>query len=129
MTYDVRFLRYGACQTEVFVILDHFMPFYPPNSLKNKNLEKQKNNPDIIILQWCTQNHDHMLYCSWYMTHNRHNWYFSFWAVFCPFTSLTARKIKLLKKWKKKDAWKYHHFTMVYQKSWSHGILFLRYCT
>ena len=25
----------------------------------------------------------------------------SFWAIFCPFTSLTTRKIKILKKWKK----------------------------
>ena len=27
--------------------------------------------------------------------------YFSFWAVFCPFTSLTTRKIKIKKKRKK----------------------------
>ena len=27
--------------------------------------------------------------------------YFSFWAIFCPFTSLIARKIKILKKWNK----------------------------
>ena len=84
----------------------HFGPFYAllsPSNLKIKNFEKLKKMPgDIIILQWCTKNHDHMLYCSWYMAHNRCNWYFSFWAIFCPFTSLTARKIKILKKWKKK---------------------------
>ena len=27
-SYDVCFLRYGVRQTEVFVILDHFLPFY-----------------------------------------------------------------------------------------------------
>ena len=27
--YDVWFLRYEALQTEFFLILDHFMPFYP----------------------------------------------------------------------------------------------------
>ena len=48
------------------------------------------------------KNHDHMLYCSWYMAHNRCNWYFSFWAFFCPFTSLTAWKIKIKKKNDKK---------------------------
>ena len=56
---------------------------------------------DIIILHKCTKNHDHMLHCSWDMAHVRYN-YFSFWAIFCSFTPLTAQKIKILKKWKKK---------------------------
>ena len=65
MTYDVWFLRYGACRTEVFVILDHFNALLSPSNLKNKIFEKLKKMPgDIIILQWCTKNHDHMLYCS-----------------------------------------------------------------
>ena len=42
-----------------------------------------------------------MLYCSWDMACDRCNCYFSFWAIFCCFTPLTARKIKILKKWKK----------------------------
>ena len=30
------------------------------------------------------------------------DWIFlSFWTIFCPFTPLTTRKIKILKKWKK----------------------------
>ena len=79
------------------------MPFYPRNNLKNKNLEKLKKIPgNIIILQWCTKNHDHMLYCCGYIVHNRWNYHFSFWAIFCSFTSLTAPKIKIWKKkWKK----------------------------
>ena len=40
-----------------------------------------------------------MLHCSWDM-HDGCN-YFSFWAIFCPFTAITAWKIKILKKWKK----------------------------
>ena len=68
---------------------------------------------DIIILNKYTKNHDHMLCCSWNMTHDRCNCYFSFWAIFCPFTPVTARR--------------YHHFTQVYQKSRSYDILFLRY--
>ena len=55
----------------------------------------------IIILHKCTKNHDHKLYCSLDMERNRFNYYFSFWAVCCPFISLTARKIKLQKKMKK----------------------------
>ena len=33
--YDVWFLRYGARQTECFLILDHILPFYPPNNPEN----------------------------------------------------------------------------------------------
>ena len=42
-----------------------------------------------------------MLYCSWDMVRDRCNCYFWFWAMFCPFTLLTAQKIKISKKWKK----------------------------
>ena len=44
------------------------------------------------------------------------NCYFSFWAIFCPFTPLTAPKNQNLKKMKK-NTWRYQHFTQVYQKS------------
>ena len=93
-----------------FVILGHFCPFtYPPtlrhpspNSPKNKNIKKMKKKTgDIIILQKCTKNHDHRLYCSWDMAHDRCNCYFSSWAIFCPFNPLTAKKIKISKNWKK----------------------------
>ena len=43
---------------------------------------------DIIILHKCTKNDG----C---------NCYFSFWAIFCPFTLPTTQKIKISKKWKK----------------------------
>ena len=82
--------------------MGHFLPFYPPNSPKNQNFEKMKKMPgDIIILHKCVKNHDHMLYCSWDMACDRCNCYFSFWAIFCPFTPLTAWKMKISKKWKK----------------------------
>ena len=55
---------------------------------------------DVIILHKCTKNHDHMLYCLWDIVCDRY--YFSFWAIFCPFTPLTTEKIKILKKWKKR---------------------------
>ena len=51
------FLRYGAQRTEFFVILDHFLPFYPCNNLKNQNVEKMKKTPvDVIVLSLCTTN-------------------------------------------------------------------------
>ena len=99
-------------------IFCHFGPFFallPPNNPKNQNFEKLKKGPgDIIILHKCTKNHDHMLYCSLDMACNRFN--SSFWVIFYPFTSLTAPKNQNLEK-VKKNPWRYHHFTIVYQKS------------
>ena len=40
------------------------------------------------------------MYGSWDMVRDRCNCYFSFWTVFCPFTTLTTQKIKILKNWK-----------------------------
>ena len=70
------------------------MPFYPSNCLKNEKFKKK-------CLHNCTKNHDHMLYCPWDMARDRCNCYFSFWAIFCPLTPLTAQKIKISKKRKK----------------------------
>ena len=56
---------------------------------------------DIIILHKSDKNYDQMMYSSWDMVCHRCNCYFPFWAIFYPFTPLTAQKIKLLKKWKK----------------------------
>ena len=167
------------------VIIFHFGPSFAllPSS-KNQNFRKMKKTPgDIITLYKCTKNQNHMLYCLWDVVCDRCNCYFSFGAIFCPFTPLTAQKIKILKEWKKcleissfynsvpkimiicytgpeiwcvtdviifyfrpvfallppwqpakskflkneSNAWRYHHFTQVYQKPWSYAILFLRY--
>ena len=81
--------------------------------------------PGDIILSKCTKNHGHMPYSSWDMAHDLCNFYFSFWAIFCPFTLLTAQKIKMSKN-ENKDAWRYH-FTNVYQKLWLDDVRFLRY--
>ena len=42
-----------------------------------------------------------MLYCSWDMVCEGCNCYFSFWAIFCIFILLTARKMKISRQWKK----------------------------
>ena len=64
-SYDVQFLRFGVRLTEFFVILDRFLPFYPPMDTENQHFEKMKKTPDdIIILQMCTINYSHMMYGS-----------------------------------------------------------------
>ena len=55
--------------------------------------ERKKTHGDILILHKYIKNHDHMLYCSWDMTCDGCNCYFSFWDICCPFTPLTAQKI------------------------------------
>ena len=86
----------------IFCHFEPFLLFYPTNNPKNQNFEKLKKMPwDIITLQKCAKNHNHMLYCSSDMACDRCNCYFSFWASFCPFTPRTTQKIKNLQKWKK----------------------------
>ena len=47
MMYD----SWGVRRTKLFVILGHFLPFYPPNNPETQNFEKKKKEPgDIIIL-------------------------------------------------------------------------------
>ena len=110
-------IRYSSCYAEwdrqFFVILGHFLPFYPANNPKNQNFEKMKKTPgDNIILQMCSINDNHMKYGSWDMETNGHN-FLSFWTIFCPSNPLKTKKIKISKKWK--NAWRYHHFMQEYE--------------
>ena len=43
-SYDAWFLRHGARQTFLLVILGHFLSFYPTNNPKKQNFEKMKKN-------------------------------------------------------------------------------------
>ena len=85
------------------IIFCHFWPFfafYPTNNPKNQNFEKMKKmHRDFIILDKCTKNHDHMLYCSGDMG--------------CDTC--------------KKNTWRYHHFKYGYQKLRSNDVHFLGY--
>ena len=85
-------------------VLNHFLPFHHPNNLRIQKFEKMKKSPgDIIILQMCAINDNHMMYGSWDMEHDRQA-FLSFWAIFCSFKPLTTQKIKILnlKKWKER---------------------------
>ena len=105
-----------------FVILGHILPFYPTNP-KNQNFEKMKKTPrDIIIyiyapkiiIWWCTVPE---IWCVTDVIVISH------FGLF--FALLQPKKSKFWKNEKK--AWRYHHFTYVYQKLWSDDVWFLRY--
>ena len=127
----------------IFII--HFELFFallPPNSLKNqKNLKNEKAPDNIIILHKCFKNYNQMMYSSWDMMHDRRTdgrwkkWHIEVGAplfkncssgpiknkIFLIFTMLQFfEKIK-------KNTWRYHYFTSVYQKSWWYDLQFLRY--
>ena len=79
-----------------------FCLFTPITAQKLKISKKwppppKKKPRDVIILHECTKNYNHMLYCSWDMARDGCNCCFSFWAIFCPFTHLTAQKSKFQK--------------------------------
>ena len=85
-SHDVWFLRYKLQRANFFIILCYFLHFDPPNNQKNQNLKKIRKSPgDIIILLLCTTNHDHMIYGSSDIKHNRQN-FLLFWAIFCNYT-------------------------------------------
>ena len=123
--HDVWFLRYGARQTELFVILDYFLPFYTTNNPANQNFKKMKKLPgDIIISETCTIKDNHVMYGSWDMECDRHN-FLLFWTIFFSFTPLkTPQKSKF-----SKTAGDIIILQKVCQKSWSYAVLFSRYGT
>ena len=149
-----------------FVILGHFLPFYPTIDPKNQNFDKAPG--DFILFHMCTINEDHAIYGSWDI--RRDGQFFVILGNFLLFDPLNkpisqnfekkkkAQEIlscytclaqmtiiwctvpekwsatdiifcRLIhffffnkkKKRKEKHAWRYHHFTKVYQKSWSYA--------
>ena len=93
---DLSLPRYEVRQTEFFVNFDPFLYFYlppspcpPPTPIsppivttwKSNFWKKWKTPRDIIILHMCTINENHMVYGSWYMECNGHN-FLSFWTIF-----------------------------------------------
>ena len=75
-----------------------FRPFISLTIQKIKILKKGKKTiRDIIILHMCTTNDNHMMYGSWDMEHDRHN-FLSFWTVFALLPS--SKQLKKPKFWK-----------------------------
>ena len=97
---DVWFLRYKAQWTEFFVILGHFLPFYPTKNQENFFLKKWNISLEILSFYSCASQMA-IIWCmvceKWSVKGN----FLSFWTIFCLFTFLSTWKIRILKKWKK----------------------------
>ena len=125
-----------------FWILDHFLPFYLYDNLKNQNFEKAKKilgdthcscnttYDRCFILGYFLLFYPHvyhkwpydmiwyhmityMMYGSWDLERDRQKLW-SFWTIFCPTTSLITWKIKILKKWKNARWYHLHIHTKNY---------------
>ena len=73
-SYEVQFLRHRVRQTEFFVILGHFLQFYPLATRKIKILKKWKNYLEISsFYTWVPK-----ITITWSMLSE------IFWAIFCP---------------------------------------------
>ena len=107
----------------------HFRPFFallPHSCLKYQNFEKIKKTPrDIIILHMCTINYNHMMYGSWDILSATDRIFCNFGQFFAHLPPKNPKSQHFEKM--KKNAWRYYHFTQVYQKSGSYAVLFLRY--
>ena len=101
-SYDVWFLKYGACDRQDFLSFwTVFLPFYPPTNPNNQNFENmKKRSVDISILHKCTINNNHMMYGSWGMKHDGQN-FLLFWTIFCSFTPPNNPKNQNFEKMKK----------------------------
>ena len=85
---------------EIWIVTDRILcnflfTLLPPLSTqKIKIFQKMKKAPrDIIILQKCAINDNHMKYGSWDMEHNRQD-FLSFWTILCPLSTLTPKMKK-----------------------------------
>ena len=69
----------NVCNFEPFF----FLPFSPLTTQKIKFSKLKESPGDIIFLHICTINDNRMMYGSWDMERDRHN-FMSFWTVVCP---------------------------------------------
>ena len=107
-SYDLWFLRYWVQQTDFFVILGHFLSFYPTNNSQNQNSEKMKKCLEIPSF-YTSGSNNHMQV--WQVMDIR----YSRWWIWFE------------KKWKHQEISSFYTFTHVRQKLWSHDVLFLKY--
>ena len=77
-----------------------FFPFYPTSNPQNKFFAKLKNKNAWRHHHMCSINDNHIMYDSWDMESNGHN-FWSLWSIFWSFYPLTTWKVKISKKYQK----------------------------
>ena len=102
-----------------------FCPLPHLQCRKSKFWKNEKAPRDIIILVY----HKWQWYDIWLLRYQLQHtdFFFLISGHFLSFYPLTAPKMKISKKWKR-NTWRNHHFTEVYQKSWLYPIMFPRSC-
>ena len=111
--------------TDRILILDHFLPFYMPlTTHRTKILKKWKNT--WIYHHFTQVYHEWQSYDIWFLRYEvQQTECFVNLGRFLPIFPIKSLKNENIKKYIK--SWRYHHFTQVFQKSWSWPIQFLRY--
>ena len=124
-SYNVWFLKYKVRQTEISVILGHFLCFQLPDNPESQNFKTEKNT-------W-RYYHFKYLHHKW---QSYDVWFSEIWSateiIFCHsglFVALLPpygpRKSKF---WgNEKNIWRYYHFANVYYKWESYNVWFLRH--
>ena len=81
-SYDVWFLRYGACDRQNFLSFwTVFCPFIPLTAQKTKTLKNWKKDLKILPFYMCSINDNHVMYGSWAIECDRQK-FLSFWTMF-----------------------------------------------
>ena len=116
-SYDVWFLRHEARWREFFVILDNFLPIYPLKSRKSKILKKWIKGLEILSFYTSLPK---IMICAT-----------EIWHVMDVIVTFQFGLFFALLPKRAKKSWSYDNaiLSSFAQKSWSHGILFLRYST
>ena len=126
----VWFLRHEVQQTEYFVILGYFLPFYPTNNPIVKKMTKKHAEisfftsvPKIIITYYNVPEIWHVseIYCMTSVIA-----IFLFWLFFALLPPWQPEKRKF-EKMEKKNHLEISSFYTSVPKSWLHAIMFLRY--
>ena len=112
-----------SAMNRIFCHFGLLLPFYPLTTWKIKILKNEKNT--WRYYHFTHVYHKWQSYDVWFLRYEAWRTEFFILDCFLPFYLQTTWKINILKNWK--NTWRYHHFTQVYQKSWSYAILFLRY--
>ena len=99
-SYDIWFLKYRVWQTEIFDILDRFLPFQPIHNLGNQNFNIEKNTWRYYHFKHL--HHKWESYDVWFLRYGvqqtifRHSGPF-----FALLPAYRAKKLTFSKKWKK----------------------------